>query len=87
MTGQTPLDLIEPPLPGALAHVWHWFLELSAARGSTGFGPAPIGYRDMADWSRMTGAQPTPFEVGLLREIDLQYFALTFSDKPKQDAR
>ena len=73
MTGTVPMELIEPELPAVVSHVWHWFLALSGVRGSTGFGPAPIGYRDIADWSRLTGNAPTPHEVGLLRDLDAAF--------------
>lgn len=82
MTGQAPLELIEPELPGAAAHVWLWFLELGAARGSTGFGPAPLSYRDIADWSRLMHIEPSAWEVTLLRDLDRAFFAVAVADPP-----
>lgn len=75
MTGVVPDELVEPECPAMLVHVWRWFLDLSTTRGSTGFGPAPLGYRDIAAWSALMRTSPTPFEVALLRELDRLFFA------------
>ncbi len=41
------------------------------ARGSNGLAPSPIGYQDIAAWAALMGTNPTPFEVGLLRRLDI----------------
>lgn len=58
-------------MPYALAHVWGWFLELSATRGANGFGFASITFNEIAQWARVTGRDPLPFEVALIRRLDL----------------
>jgi hypothetical protein len=51
--------------------VWSWFLELSASRGSNGFGGLdPLSYTEIDAWARLHGVAPTPFEVGVLRRLD-----------------
>lgn len=57
-------------LPHVLGHVWPWFLDLHADRGSTGFGPAPITYPSIDAWARLTGWQPRPREVEAIRALD-----------------
>ena len=57
-------------MPTAVAHLWAWFIELSAARGSSGFGPLPIGYGEIDAWARLTMRDPTPAEVTALRRLD-----------------
>ncbi|MCP3065845.1 hypothetical protein LXT21_44465 [Myxococcus sp. K38C18041901] len=70
-TGKAPPALVgEYALPEALAHVWGWFCELSGARGAGGFSIAPISFQDIEAWARLTGHQPTPAEVVLLRQLD-----------------
>lgn len=59
-----------PALPAACAYVWTWFLELHAARGSNGYGPNPIGFVELEAWARLTGRQPTPWEIAALRALD-----------------
>jgi hypothetical protein len=54
----------------AAEHIWIWFDELSRSRGSNGFGLNPIGYPDIAAWARLTGREPTPWEVSVLRRMD-----------------
>lgn len=73
-TGASPPGLAGPDCPPSLAHVWIWYCELAAVRGSTGFGPARIDYAGIEAWSRLTGACPTPFEVDCLIALDRVYF-------------
>lgn len=57
-------------LPAQCEHVWVWFGELAAARGSNGWGPNPITWADLAAWQRLTGARPTPREVEWILRLD-----------------
>lgn len=67
-----------------VVHVFGWFTELSATRGSNGFGANPIGYRDIADWSRLTGELPTPFEVSCILALDSAFLrSRALKDKGK----
>lgn len=68
-TGVMPAELDEPELPGCVAHLWHLFLELDSQRGG-GFGPAPIGYPQLAAWQRVSGVSLTPWEAGALLAMD-----------------
>ncbi|MBF0375536.1 MAG: hypothetical protein HQL39_19265 [Alphaproteobacteria bacterium] len=58
-------------MPAAVGHLWDWFCELNAARGGTGFGPAPVGHVEIEAWARLTGRGPSPWEVAALRGLDL----------------
>jgi len=69
-SGQMPGALEGPECPDVLRHLMEWFLELSSARGSSGFGINPIGYPDIEAWSRLTGARPSPYEVECLLALD-----------------
>lgn len=82
-TGNRPADLDGPACPSGVDYVWHWFCELSAARGSSGFGPNPLGYADIDAWSRLTGRQPDVFEVSCLMALDGTYFSALQKAKPK----
>jgi hypothetical protein len=53
-----------------LAHVWLWFCELAGARQGSGFGPLPLAWSDIAAWQRLTGANPTPDDIRLIRTLD-----------------
>lgn len=67
------LRLEAPPLADQAAQVWQWYRELDAARGSSGFGPNPIGYADLEAWRRLTGALVRPHELGWLLEVDRRF--------------
>jgi hypothetical protein len=69
-TGRIPFELRDHECPMELAYVWRWFQQLSAARGSNGWGPNPITYREIEAWAGLTGAIITVPEVHLLMELD-----------------
>jgi hypothetical protein len=82
-------ELKGPPLPAAGRYLWRWYRELSAQRGSTGFGPAAIGFQDIAAWARLTGVRPAPWEVRIIVALDVLWRSIT-SEKPepaKQDRK
>lgn len=56
-------------------HVLEWFWELSAARGSNGFGALPITYGEIAAWQALTGVEPEAWEVKAIREMDMAFLA------------
>jgi hypothetical protein len=58
-------------MPYGLLHVWGWFLELSATR-PRGMGFVPISYAEIDAWARRTGRDPLPYEVQLIRRVDMK---------------
>lgn len=63
-------ELTGPPFPEALRHVWNVFAELDAHRGSTGFGPAPIGWVDLYAWCAMRGCRLKAPEIDAVLRLD-----------------
>jgi hypothetical protein len=63
--------------------VWEWYVALSNTRGSSGFGPNPIGWRDIEAWSAVTGIHPAPFEVECLMEIECAYLEAITNGRKK----
>ena len=64
-------ELDGPPAPAALGYLWGWFVELSTARGGSGFGGLnPIAYLEIDAWARLSGVELTAFELGVLRRLD-----------------
>ena len=68
------------PCPDVLAHVWRWFGELSSARGSSGFGPNPLGFAEISAWSQLLDRTPSAVEIELILRLDRQ-FLQTFSKR------
>jgi hypothetical protein len=66
-----------PPLRSEFYHIWNIFAELNHCRGSTGFGPAPISYTDIAAYGKLMGVDLTPFEVRAIRSLDNVYLETT----------
>jgi len=69
-TGITPPELLLPPLPGGVEHVWAWFIELDERRRLTMGGVEPIGWGDIKAWTELTDRSPTPWEVRLICRLD-----------------
>lgn len=59
-----------PKLPPAAANVWEYFTELDGARGSNGFGPNPLSYRDIDAWQRVTQQALDPWELKTILRLD-----------------
>lgn len=67
-------DLCGPPMPGAAAYLWEWFLELHDARPAGGMGgPASITYGDILAWCRLRGIRLAPWETAVLTALDRQF--------------
>lgn len=62
-------------LPAGTEYLWAWFRELNAARGSSGFGPNPLAYTEIAAWARLTGRAPAVWEVRWLIALDHVWLA------------
>ena len=70
-TGKMPATLAEiPPMPDELAYLWHWFLDLDAARGSNGFGISPLSYVEIKAWSDLTRNTLAPWEIEAIKRLD-----------------
>jgi hypothetical protein len=79
-TGKTPDALQGPPLPADAEHVWQWFLELHAGRGSNGFGPNPLSWSDLAAWASLTMRTVRPSEVDAIMMLDRLWMAQKASE-------
>lgn len=75
-SGVTTAQLRDAPeLPLAGRHVWQWFVELHNVRGGNGFGPMPVGYRDIRDWAALSGVEIEPWELRAIIAIDRTFLA------------
>jgi hypothetical protein len=82
-TGRRPKALDGSEIPLELAYLWGWFQELSATRGSNGWGPNPITYTEVATWARLTGTIIRPMEVRLIMTLD-GLFRIAVSEASEQ---
>jgi hypothetical protein len=62
------------------------FRELAQGRTSNGFGPNPIGWTEMRDWSILTATTLSPLDVEVLRGLDGLYLT-AYANRPKQEAQ
>lgn len=62
--------LAEPEIPPGGELYWEWFHELSAGRGSSGFGPLPLSWPDMAAWATISGIELQPWQADIFRAMD-----------------
>lgn len=65
--------LEEFKLPKGMELSWDYFIQLSNARSSNGYGANPISYTDIAAWNELTETQVTPLEVKIIKQLDIIY--------------
>lgn len=69
-SGRMPDELDLPDIPDCAGELWRAFLALNASRGNTGFGPAPLAWRDLHDYAGCMGIAWTAWEAETLTEMD-----------------
>lgn len=72
-TGKRPADLDGPEPPEQLAYLLGWFADLGSGRPPGFSGPAPLTWEGILAWATLTGVDPRPWEIALLRRLDLAY--------------
>ena len=55
-----------------MEYIWTWFMDLHETRGG-GFGPGPVTWTELVNWSDLTGIRPTPWEARMIRLLDRAY--------------
>jgi len=75
---QIPRSEQEPPFPLHDGYLFQVFQDLSAARGSNGFGVNPISYSEIQAYRQLTGVKLTYWDVKMLRRIDSIFLAATY---------
>jgi len=61
----------QPELPPAFEYLWGVYRALRMAAPRSDFGAVrPISFRDVLDYTQVTGERLKPFEVKLVRLID-----------------
>lgn len=69
-TGVRPAQLdAGGDLPELLAHVWVWFLELSAVRVQY----RPIGHGELLAFFALYGIDPMPIEIDAIKALDREW--------------
>ena len=68
-TGKRPSDLDTADCPVDCWHVWAWFQDLASSRDGEQINK-PLTYRELHAWAQLTGVQPTPDEIELIRLAD-----------------
>lgn len=74
-----------PELPAGCLPLWNVFCELSARRGSTGFGPAPLSWADLQGWQAVYGARLSPWEIDRIFEIDALWVTTVAESQANQN--
>jgi hypothetical protein len=59
-----------PVIPEGARYLWNWFMELRVWAGAAPMGGAAAIGPMIDAWSRFTGNEPNPEELGVLFEID-----------------
>lgn len=75
-----PMLADAPALPRGCEVLWSDFLELSASRGSTGMGPARIGYGDIDAYQRVNDVRFEAWEIAAIRGADNAFLSVRSRD-------
>lgn len=59
-----------PEMPVLLAHVWEWFCDLSAQRGTGVNGADPISWTEMQAYFSMRGEVPSQIDLKAIQQLD-----------------
>ena len=62
--------------------MWEWFADLSRRRTFGAAAPNPITFAEIEAWARLSGHEPTPFEVSLLTRLDDALLSKPAEKKP-----
>lgn len=66
-------DKISPPMPpNPMPHIIARFIEIGMTQ-STGMGPAPLSWGELADWQAQVAVTLSPWEVRLLRQLSVTF--------------
>jgi hypothetical protein len=68
-----PKQLEPVDIPYALLYLWGWFCELSNGRQYSEAGAMPLTYSEMDAWARLTGNDPTAWEITVIKKLDREY--------------
>jgi hypothetical protein len=80
-SARVELDELEgKQLPDVALGAWAAFIELSAHRSSSGFGPSVLSWLDVDAWQRTTGARLCALEREWLFELDRIFLADVAAD-------
>ena len=63
----------EPICPQSIYYLYQIFLDLNLSRSGSGFGVNPISYTEMNSYLHLTGQRLLPWEVRILKYIDMIY--------------
>jgi hypothetical protein len=84
-TGKRPPILDGPEMPPGALHVWEWFQALQRGRTGNGFGLNPFSWSDLHAFFSLSGLDPRPWEVRLIRTFDHAFIAANATEESNND--
>lgn len=64
-----------PTLPPLGAHIWTWFAEIAATRGTAGMGPVPLTRAEVHAWEQDEGQRLDLWERRAIFRIDAAWLS------------
>lgn len=68
------IDLPIPPNPAP--YITEWLFEVGPTM-PTGMGAAHLSWSEIGEWARQTGLELTPWEATTLRDLSVEFLAMT----------
>lgn len=75
-TGFRVEELHFDPPPMEAVHVLHYWYDMSAMRGSSGFGPSPLTPSLIIGWQELRQINLMPVEIDMLMAIEQKYMVM-----------
>ena len=72
-------EISYPPPAGQRA--WDWFWEIDKGR-QVGMEPNAISWSDIAEWQRVTGARPEPWELAAIYRMGIYRINPDYDPRP-----
>jgi hypothetical protein len=69
------IAMLHHKCPPSMRYLWVWFLELCKGRPAGMSSPSPLPSAEIAAWAALGGFLPTPWELGVLRQLDAAFCA------------
>ena len=82
MSRRLPKRLAEAQVPEWGAYLVQLFHDMAAGRGSTGWGPAAIGWAEVEAWTRLRRLHLDAWEIDILRRLDHAWLHAHYARTP-----
>ena len=75
------IETYQPNPPADTAYLFHWFMDLSAARTTTQFGLAALKWPEIESYFRCRGLNPNSYDIRAMQALDSVFLTVMGSEE------